>query len=76
MGSATLFGDHKTVVLSISPRPGGAYQITIAGIRDHSIAKNLMTPSVLSYRVLDSITDTDGDGRVNTLDFEIVKQLF
>ena len=75
-GSATLFGDHKTVVLSTSPRPGGAYQITIAGIRDHSIAKNLMTPSVLSYRVLDSITDTDGDGRVNTLDFEIFKQLF
>lgn len=68
VGSATLFDDHKTVVLATSPHPDGAYQITIAGIRDHSVAKNLMTPSILSYRVLDNITDTDGDGRENVRD--------
>ena len=68
VNNATLLGDNKTVRLSTSAHVKGLYSIAISGITDSSAAKNRMVPVVLGYRVVDAITDSDGDGREDVRD--------
>ena len=68
VNNATLLDDNKTVRLSTSAHVKGLYSIAISGITDSSAAKNRMVPVVLGYRVVDAITDSDGDGREDVRD--------